>query len=43
MEVKDGVPLNAVGWHNELFEIADPAVLRRFAGSQPQPRPRNVR
>jgi hypothetical protein len=42
MEVKDGVPLNAVRWHNDLFEVADPADMGRLEGSQPQPRPRNV-
>lgn len=32
----------ALEWRNELFERCDPHTLKRLAGAQPQPRPRDL-
>jgi hypothetical protein len=39
-EVAETTVLKNIHWHNDLFEISDPATLKRETDQQPQPRPR---
>ncbi len=38
-EVAGDMSSRNIKWHNDLFELCDPATLERETGSQPQPRP----
>lgn len=41
-EVEEAVTYKNIQWHNDLFEVSDPATLDRETDRQPQPRPRKL-
>ena len=42
MEAIDVSDERRLNWHNDLFELCDPATLARRKTAQPQPRPKSI-